>query len=217
MSNKHIDETRRLLLNAAEIKIIVEACAVRIDECFKNEDLLMVCIEKGGLYFFADLTRAMKTDHVCDFIKASSYRGQKQELNISIKSEIVASDFEGKTVILVDDIWDTGHTMQAIIEALHERANVPREKIYTCVAFHKIRPDVTTKPDFAAFTIPNVWVYGYGLNNGYGKQRNLNELHAVPKQENIPIGPDDNIFSDPEAYKATRDKNMHQVMELIME
>ena len=194
----------KLVLTKPEIHNCVKDCANKINEKFKGQDVVMVCILKGAAYFFVDLTRELAIPHSCYFIEATSYHNsQTQSATLSVMSSIEPKKFEGKQVILVDELFDNGQTMYEIKQAIHEKANVPLDMIYTCVAFKKNKETKYPQPDLFGVEVPNVWLVGYGLDDKQEK-RNWTSLFACPKSEGIPQTEDDKIFEDSDAYNKMR-------------
>lgn len=117
----------------------------------------------GSFIFVADLCRAMpKKKAQIKFIKASSY-GDSTESSQKVKvSGLDSIQVEGARILLVDDILDTGHTMQALVQELSARG---AKEIRTCVFLDKPeRREVPIRADYVGFEIPNAFVVGYGLD-----------------------------------------------------
>lgn len=204
LRDPEIIHTWKLILTKKEIKLAVKTCANIITTKFRGKDVVIVCILKGAVYFFVDLTRQLTIPHSCYFIEASSYHNSQQQSNIlSIMGSIEPSKFVNKHVILVDELYDNGHTMEQIKRAINEKASVPMEKIFTCVLFKKNKTTTTTKPDLYGINTPNVWLVGYGLDDKQEK-RGWTNLFACPKCANVPETDDDIIFKDQSAYDQMR-------------
>ena len=123
----------------------------------------IVGVMTGSFIFVADLCRAMpKKKAQIKFIKASSYGDStesSQKVNVSGLDSIKV---EGARILLVDDILDTGHTMQALVKEL---SAMGAKEIKTCVFLDKPeRREVPIKADYVGFEIPNAFVVGYGLD-----------------------------------------------------
>ena len=194
----------RLVLTEEEINCCVKKCADLINKKFNGKNVIVVCILKGAVYFFTDLTRKLTIPHSCYFIEATSYHNnQTQSTNLSILSSINPDKFVDKHVVLLDELFDNGHTMFEIKKAIHEKANVPLEMIYTCVAFIKGKTTNYPPPDLFGIAVPDVWLVGYGLDDCQEK-RNWTNLYACPKSSGIPENTDDIIFKSNDQYTKMR-------------
>jgi hypoxanthine phosphoribosyltransferase len=161
-----------VLIDKDDIQLKVTELASKIDSILQGKDIVLVGILKGAVYFMVDLSRAMKTDHSIYFIEASSYKGETQH-EVDVHSPIEPSKFEGKIVVLVDELWDSGKTMTTIAREIHERAGVPIGYIVTVTMFCK---EGTSEPCLYGFKVPKGrWLIGYGLDND-SKMRNLRDL-----------------------------------------
>lgn len=194
----------KILLTEENIQHYVKKCAEFINIKFRGKDVVVACILKGAVYFFVDFTRYLTIPHSCYFIEASSYHdSQKQSEQISIMGSIEPSKFEKKHVILVDELFDNGHTMHEIKNAIHEKAHVPLDMIFTCTAFIKNKPPKYEPPNLFGVIVPNVWLVGYGLDDKQ-KNRNLKFLCGCPKSEGVTETEDDKMFVDDKYYDSWR-------------
>ena len=135
---------------------------------------LVVSVLSGAFIFTADLVRQLKKESVeIQFIKASSYKNATEASALSV-SEISFS-VKGKSVLLIDDILDTGNTLHFLKSKFEQEA----QKVWTCVLLDKpSRRQVNIQADFVGFTIENSFVVGYGLDFA-GKYRNLKDIHIL--------------------------------------
>lgn len=201
----------KLVLTENEIMFAVEKCANVINKLFDGKDIVVVCILKGAVYFFVDLTRYLTVPHSTYFIEATSYHDkQTQSACVSIMSSIEPSKFTNKDVILVDELFDNGHTMNQIKVAIHEKALVPMDKIFTCTIFKKNKITEFVPPDLYGVVVPNVWLVGYGLDDKQ-KCRNWKSLWACPKCEGVDNSTDDAIFEDDAYYQIVRNEILAQL------
>ena len=130
-------------------------------EKYNSDDIVMVGLLKGVIFFFVDLIRALGSpDYRVELIKASSYQGQESTGRVNIQGEI--GNIEDKIVILVDDIIDTGRTFSVLVEYLKERK--PKELFTVAFLDKPSRREVDFNVDFVGFSIPNHFVIGYGLD-----------------------------------------------------
>ena len=154
----------------AKILITREQLATRISEIgqtisrdYAGKDLILVCVLKGGVLFLSDLVRAIRAPHAIDFMAISSYGGTRTESSgvVRILMDLNVS-IEGRNVLIVEDIIDTGRTLTYITENLRTR-NPASLKI--CTLLNKpSRRQVPVALDYVGFDIPNEFVVGYGLD-----------------------------------------------------
>lgn len=141
---------------------------------------IFLCVLNGAFVFAADLLRAIgMTDSKIQFVKYSSYEGTKSTGNVK---QILGlnEDIEGKDVVIIEDIVDTGLTAVKMIEDIRKR-NPNTVKFVTLL--HKPANNHTDfKPDYVAFTIPEKFIIGYGLDLD-GKARNLEDIYVIEEEE----------------------------------
>lgn len=205
---QNIDTKWKLIMDYQDINNAVDKCANYINNNFKNKDVLIVCILKGAVYFFVDLTRKLIIPHSCYFIETTSYHDNQMQSKCNVDNimgSINPSKFKNKHIILIDELFDNGQTIYNIKHAIHNTANVPLNMILTCVAFKKTKDTLYEKPDFYGSCVPNVWLVGYGLDDKQQK-RNYKDLWGVPKEFGIPYTDDDKIFTDNYYYENIRKK-----------
>lgn len=154
----------KILLTAEEIEARVGQLAEQITEDFKNEEVILIPLLRGGFIFAADLCRKLPMPVVLDFITTSSYGSGKASSGEVKLIQDLREDITDKNVLIVDDICDSGHTLKSIRDLLHSRG--PRS-LKTCVILDKKeRREVEITPDYIGFSIPDVFIVGYGLNYG---------------------------------------------------
>lgn len=198
----------RLLMTEDEIQHSVRKCAGYINKKFQGRDLILICILKGAIIFYVDLIKHITIPYSTYFISAKSYyNNQSQSDKIIIEGNIEPSKFEGKTVVLIDELFDSGHTMNDLVEAIHQKANVSRYNIYTCVLFRKNKKIANNicHPDYSGIVVPDVWLVGYGLDDKQEK-RGWTHLYAVPKSDPILKTADDDIVFNMDTYIELRKK-----------
>lgn len=211
--DKRVPAEWKLLLSYDEIMVGVRKCAQVLDQQFQGKELVMVCILKGAVPFFVDLTREMQVEHGCYYIESSSYHNAQQQSRCDITVTIEPSKFKGKYVGLIDEMHDGGKTLFEVKKAIMTTAEVSADKIFTCTIFKKDKPTVYPPPDFFAFKLPDVWCNGYGLDH-MQKLRNLKNLYAAPKNDGIPKSEADKLFDDEEYYTKVRQELMEQIESL---
>jgi len=138
---------------------------------YQGKDLMLVCILKGGVAFLTDLMRRVTVPHEIDFMAISSYGGQRTESSgvVRILMDLHA-DIAGRHVLLVEDIVDSGRTMDYLLRALQARNPA---SLRVCTLLSKpCRRAVDVPLDYIGFDIPDDFVLGYGLDFDE-KYRNL--------------------------------------------
>lgn len=144
------------------------------------DDVLLLCILKGGVMFLTDLSRHIDVPHAIDFMAASSYGVGARHSTGSVRIDMdVATDVYGKHVIVVEDIIDSGHTLNFVLKTLQNREPA---SLRLCTLLNKqSRREVDIHVDYIGFEIENKFVFGYGLDLDE-KFRNLPFIGVV-KQE----------------------------------
>ncbi len=151
----------RILISEQEIQKRVKELASQISQDFKDaERLYIIGILKGAFIFMADLTRNLEVPHVVDFMAISSYGKTTESGAVRILMDL-REPIEGQHVLIVEDIVDTGHTLQYLQRILLGRHPA---SLHTCALVRKQREDVELGVDYLGFDIPDVWVVGYGLD-----------------------------------------------------
>lgn len=157
------------LLTTKQIQAKVKELADRISKDYAGKNILAVGILKGAFMFFSDLVRTIKIPLTVDFIIASSYVTTDTSGEVKIYYDI-REDISDKDVILIEDIIDSGITLNLIRERILERSP---KSLKICVFLDKKERRVVDVPlDYVGFEIPNVFVVGYGLDYD-DKYRNL--------------------------------------------
>lgn len=193
----------RLILTKKEIKVQVKRLADIINQKFEGKNVVVVCILKGASYFFVDLTRELVIPHSTYFIEASSYRDSQTQQEVEICSQIVPSKFKNKEVIILDELFDNGATINMIRNKIIDEGHVVHQNIFTCTLFKKDKETSYPNPDLYGVIVPDVWLVGYGLDDNQEK-RNWTYLYACPKCSNVSKSKDDLIFTDEEYYQKIR-------------
>lgn len=149
----------------------VQELGAQIAADFAGQDnLVLVTILKGSVMFAADLARAIDLPLTMDFLGLSSYQGGTESTGVVRITNDLSRSVEGKHVLVVEDIVDTGLTMHFLLENLATRRP---ESVRICTLLHKpSRAKVQLPLDYVGFTIPDAFVVGYGLDYAE-KLRNL--------------------------------------------
>jgi hypoxanthine phosphoribosyltransferase len=165
------DDIEKVLISTEEIEEGIEALAQEMNDLYSDEDVpLLVCILKGAFMFLSDLVRHLDFRHEIDFMEISSYGSSTKSSGIVRILLDLASSIEGRHVVIVEDIVDTGHTLNYILRNLSTRNPA---SLRVCTLLNKpSRREVEVPVDFEGFEVPNEFVMGYGLD--YAEQyRNI--------------------------------------------
>jgi hypoxanthine phosphoribosyltransferase len=151
----------KTLLSEQQLREGVERLASEIDGHYGQQPLTIVAVMTGSLVLFADLIRMLSMPLRVGVVQASSYRGGMTAGDLVVDKRMMI-DVQGRDVMLVDDIFDTGQTLQRLMD---EVGQMGAASVKSAVLLQKQRQhDVVLRPDFVAFEIPDEFVVGYGLD-----------------------------------------------------
>ncbi len=166
-----MDKVSKVLISQEEITKKVKELGKRITKDYEGKSLLCVCILKGSFMFTADLIREIKLPLEIDFMAVSSYGSSTKSSGIVKIIKDLDRSVEGKHVLIIEDIIDSGLTLQYLFSNL---VNRKAESVKICSFLDKKeRRVVDILPDYIGYEIPDEFVIGYGLDFA-GKYRNLN-------------------------------------------
>ncbi len=169
----------KTVLTEQQLRDGVRRMADEIAASYGDRPLTIVAVLTGSVVLLADLIRLLAMPLRVGVIQASSYRQGTERGTLTINSELLL-DIEDREVLLVDDIFDTGHTLREVISLMGDMN--PRS-IRSAVLLRKEgRQEVDLKPDYVAFEIPDEFVVGYGLDY-QDAFRNLPYLAAMEPQD----------------------------------
>lgn len=152
----------RILIDSDAIQQRVRELGSAIDESYGGQDLVMVSVLKGSVVFMADLMRAISIPHEVDFMATSSYgSGTSSSGAVRILKDLNCN-IEGRNVLLVEDIVDSGNTLSYLVRMLEERH--PATLRIMTLLDKPDRREAEVKVDWTGFSIPNEFVVGYGLD-----------------------------------------------------
>ena len=169
------DKEFALFISEEKILEQIDSVAEKINRDLAGKDPLFVCVLNGAFMFAADLMKRVHIPSEISFVKLSSYQGTSSTGKLK---ELIGlnENIEGRSIVIVEDIVDTGYTMVSIIEQL-KKMNPSDIRIATLL--HKpnaLKVDLTL--DYVAMEIPNDFILGYGLDyDGYG--RNLANIYKI--------------------------------------
>jgi hypoxanthine phosphoribosyltransferase len=152
-----------ILIPSEQLQARIAELGAQVSADYVGQDLLLVCILKGGVLFLTDLMRQISIPHSIDFMAVSSYGAGSRESTGAVRILMdLETDIVQRNVLLVEDIIDSGHTLDYITRVL--RARNPAS-LRICTLLDKAeRREVDVKLDYVGFQIPNKFVFGYGLD-----------------------------------------------------
>ena len=163
-------DVEQILYTEEELRSRVKELGSQITADYSGRKPLLISVLRGSYIFMADLTRSIHLDVTVDFMAVSSYgAGTASSGQVEIKKDL-SDSIEGRDLIIVEDILDSGNTLHYLLDVL--RARKPAS-IRICTLMDK--PERRTKPikaDYVGFTIPDAFIVGYGLDYAE-KYRNL--------------------------------------------
>ena len=170
------EDLAKILITKEEIAKRVKEMGEEITRDFKGEDILMVGILRGAVVFFSELVKNVDLDVRFDFMVVSSYgSGSVSSGEVRIIKDI-SQPIEGKNVLIVEDIIDTGHTLKNLKKLLLTRN--PKSLKIVSLLDKPSRRQVEMEGDYIGFEVPNEFVVGYGLDYAE-KYRNLPEIGVL--------------------------------------
>ncbi len=156
------EESVRILISRARLQRRITEMAREIRKDFPGEPLHLVGVLKGAVFFLTDLGKQISGDVSFDFIAVSSYGAGTHSSGQVRLTRDLDSSIEGKTVIIVEDILDTGMTMQYLLRVFEQRK--PKGLRIAALLDKPERRIAAVHADYVGFTIPNEFVVGYGLD-----------------------------------------------------
>lgn len=160
----------RCLLNETEIQERVKALGEQLSREYADRPFTVLGVLTGSIVFVADVIRQIRVPLQVGFVRASSYRGRTTRGGALQLELDLLPDIEGRDVLVVDDIFDTGRTLAALCEVL--LARTPRSLRSAVLLTKRGRAEVEYRPDYSCFEIPDEFVVGYGLDYN-GEHRHL--------------------------------------------
>lgn len=152
-----------VLLTEQQIQERIRELGEVLSAEYADKDPIIVGVLKGVVVFYADMVRQIKVPCQMDFMWISSYSGTTTTGQMQVKRD-VSADIEGRHVLILEDIYDTGTSLDFTYK--HLLAKKPAS-LKICTLLDKPerrRPGITLQPDYVGFTIPNAFVVGYGLD-----------------------------------------------------
>lgn len=175
-----MSEKIRVLLDEETVEKRICEIAAKISEEYKGKEIHMICVLKGGVFFMCELAKRITVPVTLDFMSVSSYGDDTKSSGVVKIVKDLDQPLEGKEVLIVEDIIDSGRTLAYLIDLLQKRNP---KSIRLCTLLDKperrVKKQVTV--DYTCFTIPDEFVVGYGLDYDQ-KYRNLPYIGVVEQQ-----------------------------------
>jgi len=160
-----INDLEKILVTEEQIQMRIAELGAEIENTYREmgvEELSVIAITNGSIFFTADLMRKINLSTRLDCVRVSSYQDETQPVDEPEIIDNIRLSIHGRHVLMIDDILDTGRTCTKIVEALKTKEPA---SIKTCMLLDKKgRRDVPFEADYVGFTIPNEFVVGYGLD-----------------------------------------------------
>lgn len=156
------DAIERILVDEDTLSRRVQELGQTIAQEYSGRDLLLISVLKGSIVFMADLIRAITIPHEIDFMATSSYGNVAQSTGVVRILKDLNQPIEGRNVVVVEDIIDSGHTLNYLLRILRERR--PASLRIVTLLDKPERREVDIAVDWTGFSIPNAFVVGYGLD-----------------------------------------------------
>ena len=173
-------ETIRVLLSEEEVDRRIKEVADQINRDYAGKEVHLICVLKGGVFFMCELAKRITVPVSLDFMSVSSYGDDTKSSGVVRIVKDLDQPLEGKDVLIVEDIIDSGRTLAYLIEVLKQRGP---KSIHLCTLLDKperrVKKQVTV--DYTCFTIPDEFVVGYGLDYDQ-KYRNLPYIGVVEQE-----------------------------------
>ena len=170
-------ETIKILIPEEEISRRIRELAVQISRDYAGKTIHLICVLKGGVFFMTELSKRIDLPVTFDFMSVSSYGGGTKTSGVVKIIKDLDQPLEGKDVLIVEDIIDSGNTLSYLMKIFRERR--PKSlKICTLLDKPERREVKDVSVDYCAFRIPDEFVVGYGLDYDQ-KYRNLPYIGVV--------------------------------------
>jgi hypoxanthine phosphoribosyltransferase len=177
-----IDSNLRVLIPSEKIQERIRELGEEISRDYPDGELHFVCILKGACFFLTDLARAMRRNVLIDFMGISTYaKGKTSSGEVKVTKDLDTS-VEGAHLVIVEDIVDTGVTLNYLIHLLEQRK--PKSLRVATLLDKPVRRQRTVAVAYVGFQIPDTFVVGYGLDYAE-KYRNLDDVCALEAETSL--------------------------------
>ena len=170
----------KVLFSETEIQREISKLGQKLNREYNNEELYLICVLKGSVMFMVDLAKHLKMPLKMEFIRLSSYGSAFTSTGKVNAVDISLPDLNGKNVLVIEDIIDTGHTAKFLIDFINLNFHTKTVK-FCSLLDKKIKRQVDIDPDYHAFEVDDKFLVGYGLDyDGY--YRNLPYIGYVEQE-----------------------------------
>ena len=175
-----MDDKIRVMLSEEEIAERIKEVAAQISKDYEGKKLHLICILKGGVFFTCELSKRITLPLTLDFMSVSSYGSGTVSSGIVKIVKDLDDPIEGKDVLIVEDIIDSGNTLSYLIEVLKQR-NPNSIELCTLLDKPERRVKDSVKVKYTCFTVPDLFIIGYGLDYDQ-RYRNLPYIGVIEQQ-----------------------------------
>lgn len=173
-------ESVRVLIPEAKVDAMIEKMGSQISMDYEGQELRLICVLKGGVFFACELAKRISVPVSLDFMSVSSYGGGTSSSGVVKIIKDLDDSIEGKNVLVVEDIVDSGRTLNYLLENLRSRK--PKSLALCTMLDKPSRRVVPVTVDYTGFEIPDEFVVGYGLDYAQ-KYRNLPFIGVIEFSE----------------------------------
>lgn len=157
------NDIEKILLSEQQIQTRIQELGEILTKEYADKNPVIVGVLKGVVVFYADMIRRIQVPCQMDFMWISSYAGTDSTGKMLVRQD-VSADIEGRHVLILEDIYDTGNSLDFTYRHLLAREPASLKICTLLDKPERRRPGITLKPDYVGFTIPNAFVVGYGLD-----------------------------------------------------
>lgn len=175
-----MEQIGKVLIDEETIAKRVAEMGAEITRDYQEKELVVICILRGGVIFMSDLVKQIKLPLYMDFMAVSSYGMSTKSSGVVRILKDLNEDIEGKDVLIVEDIVDTGLTLHYLVDYIKSRN--PRSVKVCCFLDKPSRRKVDVEVDYVGFEIPDKFVVGYGLDYAQ-KYRNLPYVSVLEEED----------------------------------
>lgn len=169
----------KVLIDTNTLTERIKEIAEELDKSFKpSEDVYVICVLKGSVMFCSELVKYMKSKVQMEFIRISSYGNSQKSSNKLKALDLTLPDLEGKNVVVIEDIVDTGLTAKYLIDLLSFE-HQPKKLMFVSLLNKKCARKIAIEPDIYGFEVDDKFVVGFGLDY-MGYLRNLPFIAYFP-------------------------------------
>lgn len=173
------NDIKEILITTESLQTRIKELGQEITEDYKGQDLMIVCVLKGAVMFMSDLAQNIDLPATMDFMAVSSYGSSTVSSGVVKILKDLDSSIEGKNILIVEDIIDTGLTLSYIIDNLKSRGP---KSVKICTLLDKPeRRKADIEVDYTGFTVPDEFIVGYGIDYAE-KYRNLPYIGCIKEE-----------------------------------